>query len=80
MIELTEEQLKSLREAKAGPQRIVDPGTNETFVLIRLEEYDRLREQAYDDSSWTREELQAVAWQTVEQTDWNEYDDAQDKS
>jgi hypothetical protein len=37
----------------------------ETFVLLRVAEYERLREQEYDDSPWTREELEALAWEAV---------------
>ena len=41
----------------------MNPRTKETFVLLRVDEYERLKEDEYDDSPWTREELQAVAWE-----------------
>ena len=47
-------------KSDAGPPRVVNPRTNETFVLLRVEEYERLKEE-YDDNPWTREELQALA-------------------
>ncbi len=28
----------------------------------------------YDDSPWTRDELQALAWERVKHDDWSEYD------
>ena len=59
MIELTEQQVKALESQQATPPRIVDPRTKETFVLLRADEYERLKEDEYDDSPWTREELQA---------------------
>ena len=31
--------------------------------------------EEYDDSPWTREELESVAWHTAEQTGWEECDD-----
>jgi hypothetical protein len=37
------------------------------------------KEEAYDDSPWTKEELQALAWAAGKQTGWedmDEYDDA----
>ena len=76
MIELTEQQAEALEHAEATPPRVVNPRTQETFVLLRTEEYERLMEEEYDDSPWTREELQALAWEVAERTGWEEYDDA----
>jgi hypothetical protein len=75
MIELTEQQLQALENPQAAPPRVVNPRTKETFVLLRAEEYERLRGHEYDDSPWTREDLQAIAWQSGEQTEWEEYED-----
>ncbi len=80
MIELTEQQVKALENPGATPPRVVNPGTKETFVLLRVDEYERLKEQEYDDSPWTREELQALAWEAAEHTGWEEYDDAPENS
>jgi alpha-D-ribose 1-methylphosphonate 5-phosphate C-P lyase len=63
MIELTEQQMQALENPEATPPRVVHPRTKETFILLRLDEYERLKEQMYDDSPWTREELQALAWE-----------------
>jgi len=37
-------------------------------------------EDEYDDSPWTREEIEALAWKAGEHSGWDEYDDASDKS
>ena len=66
MIELTEQQLRALEHPEATPPRVVNPKTKETFVLIRLDKYERLKEEEYDDSPWTREELEALAWSEVQ--------------
>jgi hypothetical protein len=79
MIELTEQQLQALEQQGATPPRIVNPRTKETFVLLRVDEYQRLKEDEYDDSPWTREELQALAWEVAERTGWDEYDDVPEK-
>ena len=79
MIELTEQQMRALENPDATPPRIVNPRTKETFVLLPLEEYKRLREEEYDDSPWTREELQALAWERLKHEDWDEYDDLPEK-
>lgn len=65
MIELTEQQLESLEHSEAVPPRIVNPRNTETFVLLRVEECENLKAQEYDDSPWTRDELQALAWERL---------------
>jgi hypothetical protein len=83
MIELTEQQVQALEHPEATPPRIVNPRTKETFVLLRVDEYERLTEGEYDDSPWTREELQALAWEAGKQAGWedmDEYDDGPEKS
>lgn len=79
MIELTEQQVETLEHAEAAPPRVVNPRTKETFVLLRVDEYERLKEEGYDDSPWTREELQALAWERVQHESWKEYDDLPEK-
>ena len=79
MIELTELQMQALETPEAAPPRIVNPRTKEMFVLLRVDEYERLKEYEYDDSPWTREELQALAWERVKHEDWDEYDDLPEK-
>ena len=65
MIELTEQQSQALEQQDAAPPRIVNPRTNETYVLLRVDEYKQLKDDEYDDSPWTREELEARAWETI---------------
>ena len=78
MIELTELQARALEHAEATPARVVNPRTKETFVLLREGEYEQLKVE-YDDSPWTREELQALAWESIKHEDWDEYDDLPEK-
>ena len=82
MIELTEQQMQSLENPEATPPRMVNPRTKETFVLLHVDEYKRLKEDEYDDSPWTREELQAQAWEAGKHARWedmDEYDDFPEK-
>ena len=82
MIELTESQLKALEKADADPPRLVNPQSKEAFVLLRADEYERLKEEADDDSPWTKEELHTLAWEIGKRAGWedmDEYDDAPDK-
>ncbi|HET6572212.1 MAG TPA: hypothetical protein VFG68_01310 [Fimbriiglobus sp.] len=75
MIALTEQQAKALEHAETTPPRVVDPRTGETFVLLRVEEYERLKADEYDDSPWTREELEALAWETGKGIGWEDMDE-----
>ena len=79
MIELTEQQMQALENREVTPPRVVNPRTKETFILLRIEEYERLKEDEYDDSPWTREELQALAWERVKHEDSDEYDNLPEK-
>ena len=74
MIELTKEQVQAMGEPGAAPPRLVNPQTKETFVLLRAEEYERLKEGGYDDSPWTRQELEALAWETRSRAGWDDMD------
>jgi alpha-D-ribose 1-methylphosphonate 5-phosphate C-P lyase len=80
MIELTEQQMHALQNPDAIPPRFANPRTKETFVLLRVDEYERLKLDQYDDSPWTREELQALAWERVKHQEWDEYDDLPEKT
>jgi hypothetical protein len=43
MIELTDEQVRALEVQKQGPLQVVNPRTQETFVLIRKDVYELVR-------------------------------------
>ncbi len=82
MIELTEHQMQALERAEAAPPILVNPRTKETFVLLRVDEYERLKEEEYDDSPWTSEERHALAWEAGKHAgceDMDEYDDIPEK-
>jgi hypothetical protein len=81
MIELTEQQAQALEAAGGSPPQVVNPRTHETFVLLRVEDYERLRDD-YDDSPWTGEERHALAWAAGRYAGWDdmdEYDDIPEK-
>jgi PHD/YefM family antitoxin component YafN of YafNO toxin-antitoxin module len=78
MIELTEPQLEALKSAETTPPLLVNPRTKETFVLLRADEYERMKADLYDDSPWTSEELQALAWEAGKQAGWEEMDEYDD--
>jgi PHD/YefM family antitoxin component YafN of YafNO toxin-antitoxin module len=73
-IELTDDQLRALSGPQSNPPQVVNPRTHEAFVLIRVEQYKKLTEGLYDDSPWTREELEASAWRFAERAGLDEED------
>jgi hypothetical protein len=77
MIELTDQQVQALETLDGAPPRLVNPRTKETFVLLSVHEYERLTEE-YDDSPWTREELDAIAWEAGKHIGWEEMDEYDD--
>ena len=77
MIELTEYQIQAMDVAHSPP-RVVNPRTRATYVLLPLEEYQRLSGEPYDDTPWTREELHAQAWEAGRSIGWEEMDEYDD--
>ena len=66
MIKLTEEQ----RQELAGPQpfRVIDPGTQQRYVLVREEIYERLR-AALDEGALDSREVGALIERTMREYD-----------
>ena len=57
MIELTQEQVQAVGTPQTSPPRVMNPQTQEVFVLVPLAEYERLLDGAeFDESPWTDEE------------------------
>jgi hypothetical protein len=50
VIELTEEQVQELSKPHSSPPQLLNPRTNEAFVLLRVDEYRQLTTTRYDDS------------------------------
>ena len=71
MIELTREQVQALGKPDAGPPRVMNPQTQEMFVLVPLAEYERLKgeKEEYDDSSWTDGERDLLRWEACQMLD-----------
>lgn len=78
MIELTVQQMQALEQPGSTPPRVVNPRTQQTFVLVPVDEYERLKDDEYDDSPWTREELHALAWEAGKPLGWEDLDEYND--
>jgi hypothetical protein len=66
MIALTKEQIQALGNPEKTLPRLTNPQTKETFVLVPLEEYNRLTE---DDDSWTNAEREQLRWEACQTLD-----------
>jgi hypothetical protein len=54
-IELTEAQQQALDSEQDGPPRLIDPRTQGTYVLVKVEDYQNLR------ASWEEDQLYKCA-------------------
>jgi hypothetical protein len=82
VIELTAQQVNALEKTEVIPMRLTNPRTKETYILLPIDEYERLKEDGYDDTPWTKDELQALAWEAGKTVGWesmDDYDDAPEK-
>ena len=75
MIELTEQQVQAITAAGTRPPIVVDPKTKTPYVLLRQDVYERLRHQEYDDSPWTDEEMELLAWEAGKSAGWEDMDE-----
>jgi hypothetical protein len=74
-IALTEEQARALASGGDGPPTLVDPKTQAEYVLIRKDLYESFTREDYDDSPWTAEERDALAWEAGKHAGWEEMSD-----
>jgi hypothetical protein len=78
IIPLTEQKAQTVAASGATPPTLVDPHTQTTCVLIRKDLHKRLTGVEYDDTPWTAETRDALAWEAGKHAGWEdmgEYDD-----
>jgi hypothetical protein len=70
MIELTQEQVQALGKGETRLPHVVNPQTQEKFVLVPLAEYKRLKsDREYDENPWTDEERDLLRWEACRMLD-----------
>jgi hypothetical protein len=83
-------RLQALLSQQASGQALTDQERAEAEGLVNLAEFftllrlraERLMESEYDDSPWTSQEREALAWEAGKSAGWedmDEYDDAPEK-
>ena len=75
MIELTEQQVQAITAAGQTPPVLVDRKTKTAYVLLRQDVYQRLADKEYDDSPWTDDEMELLAWEAGKHAGWEDMDD-----
>lgn len=74
MFELTQEQRQAVHDSGNEPVRVTNPDTHQEFVLVEAAVFARLQE-LYDDSPWTDEEMELLAWEAGKTIGWEEMDE-----
>jgi hypothetical protein len=64
---LTDDQRQEMR--RTGELRLIDPQTQQQYIVVRAEVYDRMKALVYDDSVWSDAELEFLATRTFDQLD-----------
>ncbi len=70
MIDLTDEQRQQLQSGKAV--EVTDQPTAQSYVVLRKDLYDRVRNLLYDDSEWSDDELLAMLARSSKENGWDE--------
>jgi len=71
MIELNAEQQKAVKSHPGRPLRLVDPTSQQAFVLLPVDYFDRLNESEYDASPWTDDEMDLLAAEAADSLGWD---------
>lgn len=80
-IHLNEQQRRELEQGQ--PVQVLDEDTKQAYILLRPEEFERLKKLVYDDSPWTDTEKEQLAWEAGQSLGWDdmdEYDNYEKKS
>lgn len=78
MIQLSQDQRNAVASNPGRPLRLIDPATDQAFVLLPEADYERLRREAYDASPWTEEEMDILASEDADRLGWENMDVYQD--
>jgi hypothetical protein len=72
MFELTDRQREEVNGLNGGVIDVSDPVTNEQYVLIRKETFERIKGSLFDSDDWTAEEQLRLLAESGQRAGWNE--------
>lgn len=70
MITINEEQRQRLLSGKAID--VTDSETDQHYIVLGKEVYERIRHMLYDDSEWSQDELRSQLARSAKESGWNE--------
>ena len=59
-----------IAQAGTDVSRLEEPQTKETYALVRLEVYERMKDLLYDADPWTDEEMDLLAAEDADRLGW----------
>lgn len=71
LLKLTEEQRRALAAAPDKPVRVSDPETNATYVLLKLEDYERIQ-AFFEEDPITDVERRVILQGVWKRADWDD--------
>jgi hypothetical protein len=71
-VDLTEPLQVALDASGEEPLRLIDPRTNESYVLVKAETYERLKALLYDDGPPSEEEMRRQLAASGERAGWTD--------
>jgi len=70
-LQLTEEQRQALTGQSGGPVRLCDPQTNQTYVLLKLQDYERIK-AFFEDDPLSEEERRVILQGVWKRANWDD--------
>ncbi len=81
-LQLTEEERRQVRLATREPVRLTDPETQQEYVLLRAEVYERLKALLYDDGDFEpslgyrlADEVMKEGWDDPKMAEYDHYEE-----
>ncbi|MBI3409236.1 MAG: hypothetical protein HY040_12890 [Planctomycetes bacterium] len=72
MIELNEQLKQALAANRDEPVRVIDSQTQQVFVLLRAEVYDKLKALVYDDSEFAVRQAYSLMDEVAAKAGWDD--------
>lgn len=78
MLEMNVELQQAVQAKNGQPVRLFDPSSQKTFILLSVEEFERLADDEVDYSPWTQEEMDLLAAENADMLGWEGMESYQD--
>jgi hypothetical protein len=72
MLELSAQQRQELKQKNGVEIRVCDPETQQEYVLLLAQVYERLKQLLFDDNDWTPEEQLRLLAESGSRAGWDD--------